>query len=416
MRRIMIGLVALTALVVCVAQASAQDVTSLFARHMESGRYAEAERDFAQLTERNPRDAGARMALGMIQFARAIERLGQGLHRYGLVPPRQSFIPILRLPVPENSRPEKLDYDKLRAVYLTFLADLTRAEATLAAMPEGEVKLPIDILKIRFDFNGDGQASPDESLIAIMQRMATMPGQPATAMNMDAKWEVAFDRADATWLRGYCNVMSAFLEFVLAYDWRDSFAAAGHLFFTGARDPSNPAHAAGEATAQFGRDSGTIADVVAMIHLVRWPLAEPVRMQRARQHLKQVVALSRQNWREILAETDDDREWLPGPQQKNSAITALRVTQERIDGWMMTLDEFEAVIDGRKLLPHWRYTKGIDFRAVFDQPTPFDLVLWFTGHAAVPYLKDGEVLSQARVRDIQTMFGGNFAGYAFWFN
>lgn len=416
MRRMMIGIMALAALVLCAVQAGAQDVAALFARHMESGRLAEAERDFTQLTARNPRDPGARMALGMIQFTRAIERLGQGLHRYGLAPPRQAFIPILRLPVPENPRPEKLDYDKLRAVYLTFLADLTQAEATLAAMPEGEAKLPIDVLKIRFDFKGDGQAGPEESLIAIMQRMTTMPGRPAAAITPDMKWEVAFDRADATWLRGYCNVMSAFLEFVLAHDWRDSFAAAGHLFFAGARDPANPAHATAEATAMLGRDSGTVADAVAMIHLIRWPLVEAARMAKARQHLKQVVALSRQNWREILAETDDDREWLPGPQQKNGAITALRVTQERVDGWMMALDEFEAVLDGKKLLPHWRYAKGVDFRAFFEQPTPFDLVLWFTGHAAVPYLKDGEVLSQARVREIQAMFGGNFAGYAFWFN
>jgi hypothetical protein len=415
MRRMMFGWLALIALVAAAAPARAQDTPALVARHMEAGTYAQGELELARLVERNPQDAAARMGLGMVQFGRAVEKLGQGLYRYGLVPPRQSFIPILRLPVPENPRPEKLDYDKLRAVYLGFLADLAKAEATLAAMPAGDVKLPIDLFKVRFDFNGDGRLGDDESLLGIMARLGSGPREPA-APPPGQNWQVAFDRADATWLRGYCNVLSAFLEFVLAYDWRETYAATAHVFFKGAVDPSNPNHAQGEPTAMLGRDSGTAADAVALIHLIRWPLSEPARMQKARAHLKQMVVLSRQNWREILAETDDDREWLPGPHQKNSAITALQVTQERVDGWMAALSLFDEVLDGKKLLPHWRFTKGIDFRAVFEQPTAFDLVLWFTGHAAAPYLKDGDVLTQATTRDIQNMFGGNFAGFAMWFN
>jgi hypothetical protein len=405
----------LFALMVLVAPVLAQDTASIVARHMEAGTYADGERELTSLAARSPQDPAARMGLGLVQFARAVEKLGQGLHRHGLQPPRQSFIPILRLPVPENPRPEKLDYDKLRAVYLAFLADLAKAEATLAALPTGDVKLPIDLFKVRFDFNNDGRSGDDESLIGIMARIGGGPGAPAQ-IPAGQVWPVAFDRSDATWLRGYCNVMSAFLEFVLAYDWRETYSATAHVFFKGAVDPANPAHAQGEPTAMLGRDSGTAADAVALLHLIRWPLAEPQRMANARTHLKQMVTLSRQNWREIMAETDDDREWLPGPHQKNSAITALQVTQERVDGWMAALDEFDAVLDGRKLLPHWRYAKGIDFKLFFEQPTTFDLVLWFTGHAAVPYLKDGDTLTQARTREIQTMFGGNFAGFAMWFN
>jgi hypothetical protein len=111
------------------------------------------EHDVAQLTGRIPQDAGARLAPGMFQLARATERLGQGLHRYGLVPPRQSFIPLLRLPVPAP-RPEKLDHDKLRAVYLTYLSDLTRAEATLKAMTDGAVRSQDRVRDIRVMFGG----------------------------------------------------------------------------------------------------------------------------------------------------------------------------------------------------------------------------------------------------------------------
>ena len=44
-------------------------------------------------------------------------------------------------------------------------------------------------------------------------------------------FEVAFDIGDALWLGGYCHLLSAGLEFLLAYDWRATFAHAGGLFY-----------------------------------------------------------------------------------------------------------------------------------------------------------------------------------------
>ena len=55
-----------------------------------------------------------------------------------------------------------------------------------------------------------------------------------------------------------------------------------------------------------------------------------------------MLAASRHSWSLILAESDDDREWLPNPRQTNVAI-GQRVSQQQIDAWMMALDEFDAV-------------------------------------------------------------------------
>ena len=63
-----------------------------------------------------------------------------------------------------------------------------------------------------------------------------------------------------------------------------------------------------------------------------------------------MVRLSRLSWKEILAETDDDREWVPAPKQTSRAIAALPVTQEIVDGWLAVLDDIDAVLDGRKLI------------------------------------------------------------------
>ena len=139
------------------------------------------------------------------------------------------------------------------------------------------------------------------------------------------------------------------------------------------------------------------------------------RMRAARQHLKSMLAASRRSWSLILAETDDDREWLPNPRQANTAH-GWNVQQQQIDAWMAALDEASAILDGRSLIPHWRFAKGIDLKAFFDEPQTFDLVMLLTGAGAVPYLRDGPTTSPERWREITDAFEHNFFAYAFWFN
>lgn len=391
------------------------DPADLLRRHAEAGTLAAGEAALAAL----PQDRQAIAAQGMIKFARAVETLAQGFYRHGLKPPRNNNIPLLRLPVPENPRPEPLTYEALRAIYVRFLADLTAAEAMLARLPDGSVRLPLDLNAVRLDLDGDGQATPAESLGRIIARvgLADPRFREPVADAPTEPWEVGFDRADTTWLRGYCHLMSALLEFVLAYDWHETYASAAHLFFAGATDPSE-ARAAPEPARDpiLGGDGGQFADLIALVHLVRWPLAEPERLPRAREHLKTMIVLNRQTWTEVQAETDDDHEWLPGPHQRNTAFPGLQVTAERIEAWKAALTELEAALDGTLLVPHWRYRQGIDLKAVFTAPRPLDLVLWGTGHAALPYLKDGPQMSRASWNQWQRIFAGQFLTYAIWFN
>ena len=158
------------------------------------------------------------------------------------------------------------------------------------------------------------------------------------------------------------------------------------------------------------------ADFVELIHEWRWPVADPARLARAHAHLKQVVALSRASWKAILAETDDDREWIPGPQQKHPAISGMAVTQAQVDAWLGFLDEIDAVLDGRKLLPHWRFTQGFNFKRVLLEPRAFDLVAWIAGPAAVPYLESGPTTTVEDWQKWNRAFHDNFLGYAFYFN
>lgn len=135
-----------------------------------------------------------------------------------------------------------------------------------------------------------------------------------------------------------------------------------------------------------------------------------------RNHLKTVIALNRQTWTLIGKETDDDHEWLPGPRQKSGVLPSFNVTEERIEAWLGLLSRFEAALDGRLLIPHWRFSKGIDIAKLFDEPQSFDLILWVTGPAALPYLSEGPVMAGNEWNQILAIFEGNFAAYAFYFN
>jgi hypothetical protein len=269
--------------------------------------------------------------------------------------------------------------------------------------------VPVDLNTARYDANGDGTIGEDERLTNVLARI--WPSRPGQAAAGPGPGVVAFDQADAYWFRGYANVLMALSEFLLAYDWHESFETSFHAFFPKAHSAFQEALAA-PTSGWAASESGTI-DLISFLH-IRWPVAEPKRMLAVREHLKAVVALSRKNWAAINAETDDDREWIPSPSQRSFLGTA--VTASQIESWHKVLDEVDALLDGRKLIPHWRMKQGINLRKVFEEPQPFDLILWVTGPATLPYMEDGPTLTSEEWRAAISGFGRSFGSYAIWFN
>jgi hypothetical protein len=365
----------------------------------------------------DPLDGEAVFGLGMVQFTEAVEHLAQGLYRYGLHPPKIVLVPILRFPLPPNPTPETLTFEGFRALIQTFTNELAVAENTLSGVGEHDVHLVVDLAKVRLDMKAPGSALQGDTLAFLIARLN---GQPGTDSKPFETLEVNFDAGDAAWLRGYCHALMALDEFLLAHDFHSTFDVAFHLFFPRTASPlreelRRDAPNENVAANFVGQDASLFADIVALVHTINWPVVEPIRMAAARTHLKSVIAASRQSWKLILAETDDDREWLPNPRQKNSAL-GWNISQPQLDAWFATLEESEGVLDGRLLVPHWRFTKGIDLKDFFEKPHSFDLVLLLTGAGALPFLRDGEVTTSQRWREITSAFGESFVGYAFWIN
>jgi hypothetical protein len=408
-RRAALGLALSAAIgLAALSQARADEAArALAVAHLEAGTLADGEAELVTIAEADPSNADARLGLGVIRFVGALENLSQGLYTYGLKPPQSFLVPVMRLPVPENPNPKPITYQDFRGLIEAFVKDLALAEETLAGV-RGDVKLALDLKKLRYDANGDGTIGDDELISAVVQRIAGM-----AESDMPVSLTFAFDTADASWLRGYSNVLMAFGEFFLAHDWRESFDASFFHFFPAMKSSFRDALST-TADDPIYSEVAPIADFISFMH-IRWPVAEPARMAAVRNHLKAMVAFSRETWDLIEAETDDDREWLPNPRQTSPFVSVI-VDAERIAAWRDVLDEADLILDGKKLVPHWRFRQGFDLRRVFEEPRPFDVVLWITGPAALPYLEDGPTTTSADWDRMVNSFGGSFGIFAVWAN
>ncbi len=414
--------------------------------------------------EQGPGDSQARFALGTVQFLEAVEGLGQGLYDHGLQPrfdvegdpfgiPSITSLPFLRMPVTVNPSPQPFTAAVFRQILTDFGAWLQEADATLAAMPDGPVSLPLQVQQISLDYNHDGEASPNETLPSLILAVSGL-GPP------DDFPVIGFDESDVTWLRGYTHLLGGITDILLAHDWTETINLTFQSAFPGAELPSAPLDAQRpmlEATMQanlapsggcrdykyqyWSEDNqtpadvedrarherciaaedaleyGGIGDLVAFVHLFRWPVIEPERLLTARQHFLTMIALSRESWASIKAETDDNAEWVPGPMQ-SSLFPQIPVTDETVSGWMSFLDQAEGVLEGRYLIPHWRFdrSQGLNIRRMFEEPRTLDPVLIIAGPGAIPYMENGPLAPDSTLDTGMALMGGGLLGYFLWFN
>ncbi|MEE9314856.1 MAG: hypothetical protein V3V02_09415 [Rhizobiaceae bacterium] len=195
----------------------------------------------------NSKNGEAIFGLGTLQFFHAIEGLQQDLFRYGVGNQGQgnggmrNFLPVLRAPVPPNPKAEVASYKKVRAIFEKFVTRLEAADKTLSKMGETPAKLPFTLMKVRYDLDGDGTITDNESLASLLNQMSGRRGAGLPPGLQD--FTIAFDTADAHWLRGYTNVLMSIGNFFLSFDFEKSYDASFHTIF-------------GDQATKFGRSLG----------------------------------------------------------------------------------------------------------------------------------------------------------------
>lgn len=366
-------------------------------------------------------DAESRFGKGMLQFTLAIQHFAQALYRHGYDLSDRVRGPML-ISIPANPNPEPFDYQTLRSILETLVADLDVAQKTLReAGVAGDYVIPVDVMKVAVDVDGNGAADPGENIGAIVGPALGITRLPEASAASDADeptLTIGFDRADALWLAGYSNVTAGFAELLLAHDFSALSTTLLPHFFPksglGLTEPTRQ-HAPDAYSYISDDDMARIADLVAAIHTMNWPVVDRLRLNSVQSRLKSVTGLSRSNWQAILAETDNDRELLPGPTQ-TSVIGGPGIADEQIAAWLAALDIADQVADGQLLIPHWRFARGFDLNAWFETATRTDPLLLISGHDAVEFLRDGPVMDDNTFADFNRAFGWQWLGYAFWFN
>jgi hypothetical protein len=386
----------------------------LVEKYLLNGTLKDGEQALLLELQRQPKNDQVRFGLGTLQFLRAIEHLAQDLYKFG--PQLHSAgpkLPFLRMHLPENAHPQTVTYEGIRAVFDTCAKNLAKSEATLAGITDTKVKLPIHFGMIRLDLNGDGRADQVETLWSVYGHLTRNEGITDEAAR---KFYIVFDRGDVNWLRGYCHLLGSLCDVYLAYDSRETFNCTAHLFYPKVQTPY-PFLTKGRHVFKSAREDMDWADLVALIHTIRWPVAEAWRMTSALHHLEAVVAQSKESWKFIMAETDDDHEWIPNPKQ-TGVMPNMHVTAEMVTTWQSMMDEIGRILAGEVLIPFWRGDEavGVNLRKVFLEPQTLDLVEWVQGPAAAPYLEHGKMTDKSMWRSLREVFGGQFPGFAIWFN
>ncbi len=413
----MLKLFATACLVLSLAvPAAAGEAGDITRKALYSGGLEQGLADLAPLHERLAEEGA--FGIGLIRFVGAVEHLAQAFYRHGFAAPDGGPVagPQLDLPIPANAAPQPLDYAGYRAILSRFVADMDGARASLLEAGEaGEYVVSVDLARIRIDLDADGRAAEAESIGNVLATAFGMRPDASTDPAGAPDLTIGFDRADAIWLAGYTQVLAAQADFLLAHDFESFTAAAFHRLFPSAGFPMQPFMEGNSVMLLDPESDKAIADLIAAVHTISWPVVEPMRLERVLERLRSVTALSRRNWEAILAETDDNRELVPSPRQ-TSIVPEARVTEEVVSAWRATLDTADAILEGRLLVPHWRFRQGLDLRAYFQNATRTDLVMLLTGLDALPFLRDGPVASADSFAEANRVFGDQLFGYAFWFN
>lgn len=207
-----------------------------------------------------------------------------------------------------------MNHKFLRASLAGAEAELARVDEDLAvAAREPGISLELCLACWEIDWNGNGRIDRGDRML--MQIEQDAKGETIPPDDPRRKPTFRFDHGDVVWARAFVAVQRALIDVVLAFDWMpvEAFLLDKHK---GADD----------------------AKVVI-------PLADRGRIATAKKLLLDAIRRSDECRRAYLAETDDDREWVPNPRQKSHPMP-LPVDEKLYATWEGVLGDLERLVNG----------------------------------------------------------------------
>jgi hypothetical protein len=244
---------------------------------------------------------------------------------------------------------------------------------------------------------------------------AAVMGAPDESTGPQPLPTVRFDVADAAWLAAYSDLLQGVCDMVRAFDPTEPLAriiAAREKMLT--LGPVYPDMIFGRMSSD-DRDLDSI-DLIAVTIASLKQQPDKARMASARDHLLATVTENRLFWSRVTKETDDNHEWLPNDHQ-HSAL-GVELPPGTRESWLAVLADFEAVLNGKKLLPFWRVgaPAGLNLAKYYADPTPVDVAGWIQGWAALPYLERGNVIDTTSLDAFDSLMQGQSMLFSLYLN
>jgi hypothetical protein len=208
-----------------------------------------------------------------------------------------------------------LNQKYLRTTFGDAESELAAVESDLAvAAREPAFSMELCPACWEIDWNGNGHIDNRDKLLLQLEQDAD--GNPIPDDDPRRKPTFRFDHGDVAWARAFVSFERAGLDLLLAYDWTEAARVVeGHADEHGSK---------------------------IVIRLV-----DPDRVEQARTRILEGLAQSDQSRRDYLVETDDDREWMPSPRQKNHPIP-LPVDQALYDTWEGVVGDVRRLVEGEE--------------------------------------------------------------------
>ncbi len=348
------------------------------------------------------RTAETDFLLGGVQFLRAAETIMQV--RYANTSSPLPLLPGMRNRLPANPD-ASFDPAFLEIAMTGALAHLARAETSLERAADKEFGTAFPLTAVWFDVNANGTRDDWETALSVMQTLDASPQD-------DFDGIIRFDSADAYWLKAYVHVMAGMAELTLAADPTPAIRTVyeGRMAM----------EKVGPVQAMF--TDNDMADTITATLLTLRGTPDKTRTRAAHRHFKAMIEANRSFWTSVMLETDNDREWLPNPDQ--TSAFGIEVSQEMAEGWQAVLTEMSAILEGEALIPYWRYENGYDsaqgvgvnIAKFLQDPGEMDILLWIHGAAAAPYLEAGPLARMQAWDQFTRMTRGDSMMFAVWFN
>jgi hypothetical protein len=260
---------------------------------------------FDQAAKRADDELGGDGANPHARLVRAITRYKKSMHQLSLD---------MRTVVIGGIGAGAFNHKYMRATLEEAESAFALVESDLAvAATDPNIAIELCIACWEIDWNGNGRIDRGDRQLFQIERDAN--DEPIPEDDPRRKPTFRFDVGDVAWARAFVSFQRALIDVVIAYDWSEI--------------------------------DKVIQDDRSAKNGIVLRLAHPDRIAQAKQRILEGLDRSDDARRAYLAETDDDREWVPNPKQRSHPMP-LTADQALYDTWEAVLGDLRRLVRGEE--------------------------------------------------------------------